>query len=297
MYQLHGHSINDLYPQLCKDVLKAQEVRPRGLITHEITPALITLLDPKFNVLASVARKPNYGFMAAELLWILNGRDDVGMLAFYNKRMIEFSDDKSTLAGAYGPRIMSQFFYIYETLRQDPASRQAIITIWQPKPAKSADIPCTVMMHFLIRNGKLNLHVYMRSNDLWLGFPYDVHNFTCIQMIMASLLKVEVGVYHHFVGSLHLYQEHFQKAEQVVEEVKFQPDEFSPDIAWTHWYGMHSELDSVQRLETQIRHIGEAGTTLESVQDEVYLYPHRFWAQKLSWMFNKAKGKYEPKNS
>jgi thymidylate synthase len=46
----------------------------------------------------------------------------------------------------------------------------------------------------------------MRSNDVFLGLPYDVFNFTMLQELMAVELGIELGSYIHFAASLHLYE-------------------------------------------------------------------------------------------
>ena len=70
-------------------------------------------------------------------------------------------------------------------------------------------------MQFILRNGKLDLIVTMRSNDIWLGLPYDLFNFTCMQIQMAMELGVEVGVYYHNAGSLHMYKRDVEKFTEV----------------------------------------------------------------------------------
>ena len=52
----------------------------------------------------------------------------------------------------------------------------------------------------------------MRSNDLWSGFPYDIFQFTCIQILLAMKLGVELGTYTHIADSLHMYERDFVKA-------------------------------------------------------------------------------------
>jgi len=58
----------------------------------------------------------------------------------------------------------------------------------------------------------------MRSNDAYLGLSHDVFAFTMIQEILARILSVEVGVYTHFVGSLHLYTKHTSAAQKYLQE-------------------------------------------------------------------------------
>jgi thymidylate synthase len=57
----------------------------------------------------------------------------------------------------------------------------------------------------------------MRSNDAIWGLPYDVFLFTFLQEMMAIELKVELGSYYHFAGSLHLYERHLGLANRILE--------------------------------------------------------------------------------
>jgi hypothetical protein len=160
--------------------------------------------------------------------------------------MADYSDDGSTLAGAYGPRWAEQYTYLLDVLKEDTNTRQAVITIWRPNPQPSKDIPCTVMMHFMIRDFKLHLTTYMRSQDLWLGFPYDVHTFTTFQKAIAAELDVNTGTYHHILGSAHLYGNNY------------------PDVAWAEKYAVSSlifpeveahDLDLLCEAEETVREL------------------------------------------
>lgn len=46
----------------------------------------------------------------------------------------------------------------------------------------------------------------MRSNDVYLGLPYNLVQFSALQEIVAGWLGIEVGSYHHFTDSLHVYE-------------------------------------------------------------------------------------------
>jgi hypothetical protein len=59
------------------------------------------------------------------------------------------------------------------------------------------------------------MSVYMRSNDVWLGAAYDFFQFTRVQIAMASVLGIEPGKYAHHVGSLHIYEQHYEAAESL----------------------------------------------------------------------------------
>jgi thymidylate synthase len=57
----------------------------------------------------------------------------------------------------------------------------------------------------------------MRSNDVWLGMPYDVFCFTGIQMLMAGTIGCQLGTYTHNVGSMHLYDKNAKAVEECFE--------------------------------------------------------------------------------
>ena len=104
---------------------------------------------------------------------------------------------------------VNQLEYVLRVLKESPESRQAVIHIKEPRNTfenPTDDLNCTVCLQFFIRDRKLYMTTYMRSNDLWLGFPYDVFNFTALQIYIAMQLDVELGTYTHISGSLHLYE-------------------------------------------------------------------------------------------
>jgi thymidylate synthase len=82
--------------------------------------------------------------------------------------------------------------------------------------ADAIDVPCACTLQFLLRSGSLDAVVYMRSNDVVWGLPYDVFLFTMLQEMLAVSLGVKVGTYFHTVASLHLYEKHLALARNVL---------------------------------------------------------------------------------
>lgn len=224
-------SLEEAYPVLINDLInEGEKVSPRGIATREISPVCITIKDPRKRFVHSKVRKLNVGFMIAELLWMLRGSDSATEIAHYNKNWLNFSDDRATLNGAYGKRIfkydagirsvdvanektfanikVNQFEEAYKLLSKDRDTRQATIVLFNPyfDYTNTKDKPCTNLMRFKIRDNKLIMTVYMRSNDSKLGTPIDIVNFTIMQEIMAGLLNVEMGEYIHIVDSFHIYE-------------------------------------------------------------------------------------------
>jgi len=105
-------------------------------------------------------------------------------------------------------------------LKASPYSRRAVIQLFDASDigARRKEIPCTCTLQFVIRNQRLQMITSMRSNDAFLGLPHDVFTFTMLQEIIARELGVELGPYRHFVGSMHLYDDHREKATRFVGE-------------------------------------------------------------------------------
>lgn len=195
-----------------------------GDVVGEELNAIMVVLDPTRNIVTNPIRKMPMRYAVGELLWYLSGSNQTEDIAQFSKVWERLSDDGVTANSAYGYRIFHKFGfdqwdYVKGLLSRDPLSRQAVIHIKDPSNTLSKDVPCTVALQFFIRsdeNGDSRLHltVYMRSNDVWMGVPYDMFSFCCLQMKMAMELGVKVGTYTHIAGSLHLYERDYETAKK-----------------------------------------------------------------------------------
>jgi thymidylate synthase len=142
------------------------------------------------------------------------------------KQLMEYAND-GFLHGAYGPRLRGQLALAIHTLAADPDTRQAVVTIYDGNRDLGRpdikDVPCTLSMQFFIREGKLQMRTSMRSNDAFLGLPYDLHQFCALQCVVAQSLYLEPGRYTHTVGSMHLYERNFEQARAL------RPNHLKPD--------------------------------------------------------------------
>lgn len=238
-----------------------QRISPRGMETREVIPGVFQIENPLSRVLTIKSRKMNLFYAIIETLWYLNGDNSVNRLTPYNKEMARFSDDGETLAGAYGARLIqksqeldkSQFGLVYDRLKADPSSRQALAVIWDPwrdhQPTK--DVPCTVAFAFTIRDEKLNMTTVMRSNDIVLGTTYDVFAFTMFQEFLARKLGVGLGTYTHIANSFHIYDTHYDLAKEMIgdtEPVMLMPE--MPDTSWKMFEELYAFEEGVRLNKT-----------------------------------------------
>jgi thymidylate synthase len=213
-------------------ILTGERVSPRGQQTLELRNVTIEILNPRKSAPLGVNRKLPTKIVATEAIQLLAGVSDLRQLdAASNGNFTRFSDDGVVLAGAYGPRTHSQLANVVRTLRDDPDSRQAGATIWHGHETDnpSKDVPCTLNLFFSIRNKKLEMSTYMRSNDVWLGSAIDFPVFCQVQSSVAWALGVEIGSYTHTAVSLHIYEQDIEAALKLTlptsdEEIPFFTD-------------------------------------------------------------------------
>lgn len=201
-------------------------VQSRGYEAREVTGAQLVFTDPLAPLLPiGVGRGVNLRLAAVEALQVIAGESRSHMIRRAAPTFENVLVDPSDLDyGAYGPRLAYAIGDCLDLLRADPDSRQAVAAIWKPDDLEhSGDKPCTVFLQFLTRandagDRTLELYAYMRSQDAWLGVPYDVFTFSQLQHTMARELKLPAGLYVHNVTSLHLYERDVASAERVFGE-------------------------------------------------------------------------------
>lgn len=204
------------YKLLCAQNLTADS--RDGAVVGEVLNAITVVDDPTRFIVRSPLRKMSMRYAVGELLWYASGQPTLKGIENFTKAWRRMSDDGETVNSNYGEKIQNyygfnQLEYVEKCLEKDELSRQAVIHI---KPAKdyikspTKDMPCTLTLQFFVRDGKLHLTVNMRSNDIWMGFPYDCFQFCLLQNYLAMKLSYKVGTYTHIAGSLHLYERNKQ---------------------------------------------------------------------------------------
>lgn len=198
---------------------------PRGRKTLDAGLVIIELVEPYGALPTGLGRDLNPAIGAAEALQLIAGVSNPGLMLRISPKFSEYTDEAALgipetayFHGAYGRRIGLQATEVVRKLTDDPSTRQAVITLWDPTEDNirgKRDYPCTVMLQFEVNDGRLCMNTVMRSNDAWLGLPYDMFQFTQLQLTIARCLRREPGWYRHTALSLHIYEEDIDKASQV----------------------------------------------------------------------------------
>jgi len=246
---IYADNFNDIYKSLINEVLMfGKEVSPRNIPSLELTAAMFQLVDISKSLLTLKERGLSYAFNVAEKLCYITGNSGEEILPKFAPNITRFLNPKTKkFDGAYGPRFIKQYTHVLKLLKDDPDTRQALLNIYNFKQDQheSLDVPCTSTLQFFIRDNKLNLIVYMRSNDLLWGTPYDVSQFTFIQECFARILGVENGTYTHIAGSLHIYEKDKERFEKILQ---------SNEIVDPKYHQLQVDIASYEELQHQAWH-------------------------------------------
>jgi thymidylate synthase len=271
---------NEAYLGIAKVLINEPQYKssPRGYETSELINTTIVITNPYDRLVHNKYRKFSFKYFVGEFLWYERGSNLLHEIAHYSSFWSKISDDGVTCNSSYGKRIYSsekegnnQWEYVKSILQEDKSTRRAVMFISDKNDSiiNTKDLPCTLSLQFLIRDNQLHLIVNMRSNDLFLGFCYDVAIFTLWQEKMLNELKgvypyIRMGYYYHNVGSLHIYEQNIEtikKCVQFPQESNINPLFNMPQI------DNLAELEYVFEIEESIRTKNKTSIRYQTVND------------------------------
>src|SRR3954470_11734401 len=155
-----------------------------------------------------------------ELLWFLRGDTNINWL---KERKVGIWDEWADAAGDLGPvygkqwrdweapdgRHIDQIAQLLDLIRRDPASRRQIVSAWNPADLpRMALAPCHCLFQTQVANGRLNLQLYQRSGDVFLGVPFNIASYALLAHMLAQQAGLEPGVFVWTGGHSPLYPNH-----------------------------------------------------------------------------------------
>lgn len=184
------------------------------------TPVTTIYEKPNERVVFYPERDANPFFHFMEGLWMIAGRNDVEWISRYNSSIVNYSDDGVTFHGAYGYRWRKHFGFdqldvIAHLLRENPDDRRIVLQMWDPKvdlARGGKDFPCNTAIKFRIVDGRLDMTVENRSNDMiWGAYGANAVHFSMLQEFMAGWIGVPLGHYWQISTNFHAYTQTMEK--------------------------------------------------------------------------------------
>jgi thymidylate synthase len=173
----------------------------------------------------------------AELLWFLSGSTNAGDLEKQGVKIWSaWKDEDGELGPVYGaqwrkwPQFNSgdrskyngveheikwidQIQEVIESIKNNPNSRRHIVSAWNVAEIdKMALPPCHSFFQFYVRGEFLDLQLYQRSGDVFLGIPFNIASYSLLLMMIAQVTGYKPGCFIHTIGDAHLYLNHIEQA-------------------------------------------------------------------------------------
>ncbi|MEI8103666.1 MAG: thymidylate synthase [Candidatus Moraniibacteriota bacterium] len=130
-------------------------------------------------------------------------------------------------------REIDQLGWVIDGLRDKPFRKSYVVSAWNPdfiysmaSENNANEVPpfCHTTFQFSVTGEKtLNLGLYQRSADTFLGVPFNIASYALLLQMVAQVTSLEVGAFVHCIGDAHIYSNHF---DQVKEQLSREPRPF-----------------------------------------------------------------------
>ncbi len=218
------------YNSLLKEIMETCSDRggrngtTRGVFTRELRYKMSEGFP------ATTTKKLAFRSVAAELFWFMSGSNDNKILqrlgceiwtanaeADYWKPKAKFEGDLGRVYGVqwrYWKRpdgtTVDQLQQVINKIKKDPNDRRLIVTAWNPGELEEMALPpCHMIFQFFVTNGKLSLHMFQRSCDMFLGVPFNIASYALMLHIVAQMTDLEADELILTLGDAHIYHDHF----------------------------------------------------------------------------------------
>ena len=117
---------------------------------------------------------------------------------------------------------IDQIANVVEEIKNYPDSRRLVVTAWNPEDVDKVFVaPCHCFFKFFVANGKLSLHLFQRSADVFLGVPFNIASYSLLLMMMAQVTGLKAHEFIHTLSDAHLYLNHIEQAKiQIARDPK-----------------------------------------------------------------------------
>lgn len=218
------------YNSLLKEIMEKGDDREgrngktRGLFTRELRYRMSEGFP------ATTTKKLAFRSVAAELFWFMSGSNDNKVLqrmgceiwtananADYWKPKAKFDGDLGRVYGVQwrhwkrpdGTEI-DQLNNVIEKIKIDPNDRRLIVSAWNPGEIENMALPpCHMIFQFFVTKGKLSLHMFQRSCDMFLGVPFNIASYALLLHLIAQMTNLVADELILTLGDAHIYHDHF----------------------------------------------------------------------------------------
>lgn len=105
-------------------------------------------------------------------------------------------------------------------IKEDPHSTRIIISGWNPSQTKEMSLPaCHTLYQFFVNTQKkeLSCSLYLRSNDLGLGCPYNIASASLLTFLLSHICDLKPYELVYTIGDVHIYSNQLEGLKLQIE--------------------------------------------------------------------------------
>lgn len=107
-----------------------------------------------------------------------------------------------------------------DKIKNAPNDRRNFIFAYNPSEVDQQLLPsCLAVYQFYVKDNKLSSICYIRSQDVFLGAPFDLVSGATLTYLLAKVTKLDVGEYIHITGDTHIYANHLDQVQEQISRV------------------------------------------------------------------------------
>jgi thymidylate synthase len=111
-----------------------------------------------------------------------------------------------------------------DTIVNNPSSRRILFHGWNPAVLDAVALPACHLLYQFIPNPstkELSMCLYVRSNDLGLGTPFNLAEGAALMHLIARLTGYTPRWFTYFIGDAHIYENHMEMVQEQLTREPF----------------------------------------------------------------------------
>ena len=156
--------------------------------------------------------------------------------------MLEAAPDGQSSVLMY--KAIDQLRQCLDTIVNDPGNRRILFHGWNWAQLEEMALPpCHLLYQFLVdkSRGEISLCLYIRSNDVGLGTPFNLTEGAALLHLVGRLTGYKPRWFTYFIGDAHIYENHVDMLKEQLQREPFEAPKLVlsdriPDYAVTGKY-------------------------------------------------------------